>query len=122
MHETGKAKESPDVGEGLARGPIANARDLGVIWNAAVVIALVPKDDDLGACDDNLLGGDCGCSTAEAVEDAMDVLEEFPDELADVEILWNGLIVTVFSLVAGLRSFDGGVIHGCVGNLRNLWG
>ena len=47
----------------------------------------MPKDDDLGACDDDLLGGDCGSGTAEAVEDAMDVLEVFPDELADVRVL-----------------------------------
>jgi len=88
----------------------------------AIVIALVPKDDNLRACDDDLLGGDCGSGTVEAVEDVMDVLEVFPDELIDVRVLWNGLIVTVFSLVAGLRSFDGRVIHECVGNLRNLWG
>jgi len=56
-----------DVGEGLAGGPVANTRDLGVVGNAPFVSALVSKNGDLGACNDNLLGGDSGASSAEAV-------------------------------------------------------
>jgi len=56
-----------DVGEGLAQGPVANVRDLGVVGNAPFVSALVSKNGDLGACNNDLLGGDGGASGAEAV-------------------------------------------------------
>ena len=82
----------------------------------------MPEDDDFGACDDKLLGGDCGSGTAEAIEDAVDVLEVFPDESADSGILWDGLIVTILCLVAGLRSLDSGVVYKRVGNVRDLGG
>jgi len=97
-------------------------RDLGLVRNAAVVVALVPEDDDFGACDDELLGRDCGSGAAEAMEDAVDVLEVFLDESADSGILWDGLIVTILHLIAGLRSLDSGVVYKCVGNVRDLGG
>ena len=56
-----------DVGEGLAGGLVANARDLGVVGNAPFISALVSKDGDVGACNDDLFGKDGGASGAEAV-------------------------------------------------------
>jgi len=56
-----------DVREGLAGGPVVNVRDLGVVGNAPFVSALVSKDGDVGACNDDLFGGDGGTSGVEAV-------------------------------------------------------
>jgi len=41
--------------------------DLGVVGNVPFISALVSKDGDVGACNDDLLGGDGGASSAEAV-------------------------------------------------------
>jgi len=96
--------------------------DFGLVWNTAVIVALVPEDDDFGACNDKLLRGDCGSGAAKAMKDAVDVLEVLPDESADSGILWDGFIVTILRLVASLRSLDSSVIYKRVGNVRDLGG
>ena len=46
MWDGKKAEESTDVGEGLAAGPVADLGDLGVIGDAAFIVAPVSEDDD----------------------------------------------------------------------------
>ena len=93
-----------------------------IMTNTSIVSALVPEDDDFGARDDDLLGGDCGSCAAEPMQDAVDVLKVFPDEFADAGVLWNGLIITVVGLVTSCRSFDGSVVHECAGDVGDLRG
>jgi len=66
-HVPGKPEKGADVGEVLAVGPVADSGDLGVVRDAALIVALVPEDDDFWDCNEKLLGGNGGASTAEAV-------------------------------------------------------
>src|SRR5487761_1177110 len=110
-HVTGGAKECTDIGEILARGPVSDLVDLGVIGNAAVVIALVSEDDYFGDCYEQLLGRNCGSGASEAVEDAVYIVKVLPDEAAHLIVLGDCLESAVVGLVASRRPFDAAVVH-----------
>ena len=82
----------------------------------------MPENDNFGARDNDLLGGDHGSGTAEVMENAVHILKVFPDELVDARVVWNGLIITVVSLIASGWPFDGSVVHKCAGDVGNLGG
>jgi len=84
VHVAGDTEEGADIGEVLAFGPFADLGDLGVIWDASFVGALVSEDGDFWPCDSKLLGGNGGSSAEEAVEDAMDVVDMYPNESVDL--------------------------------------
>jgi len=84
VHVAGDAKKGADVREVLALRPFADLGDLGVVWDAAFVGALVSEDGDFQPCNGKLLGGNGGFSTEEVVEDAMDVIDMHPNESADL--------------------------------------
>ena len=67
MHKASEAQEGTDIGEGLAGGPVMNVCNLRLIRNMAFICAFVSEDCDLRTCDNNLLGGDSGASSAEVV-------------------------------------------------------
>jgi hypothetical protein len=50
------AQEGVDISNGLARWPVPDLRNLGIIGSAALIIALVPKDDDFRDCKGELGG------------------------------------------------------------------
>ena len=102
MHVAGDAKKGTDVREVLALRPFADLGDLGVVWDAAFVGALVSEDGDFWPCDGELLGGNGGSGAEEAVEDAMDIVDVHPNELADLWVSWNHLVPSVLSFETGL--------------------
>ena len=55
-HVPSEAKKSVDVREALAIGPIMDLGYFGVIGDAAIVVALVPEDDNFWDCDEEFLG------------------------------------------------------------------
>jgi len=70
----------------------------------------VPEECDFGDCDGDFLSGDGGASTEKMVEDAVDIIEVLPDKAADLRVSGNGLVPTIFHLVASRWSFDAYVI------------
>jgi hypothetical protein len=94
--------------------------NLGVIRNAAFVIALVPEDSDFWDSDGDLLGGDSGAGAEEAVEDAMDIIQVFPNEAADLQVSQNGFIPTILSLVVCCGPFNASVIYEGNGSVQDL--
>jgi len=121
VHVASDAKEGTDVGECLASGPVTDLGYLGVVQNAAFVVALVAKDSDFGDGDGELLGRYGGSSAKEMVDDAMDVVEVLPDEVTNLRVSWNGLIPSVLSFIVGRGAFDVGVVHKGQGGVRDLW-
>ena len=71
----------------------------------------MPKDGDFWNGDGNLFRRDSGTSTEEVMEDAMDVVQVFLNEAADLWVSWNGFIPTILGLVACYRPFDAGVVY-----------
>jgi hypothetical protein len=55
-HVASNAEEGMNVGEGLTLGPVIDLSDLGVVRNAAFVVALVSEDSNFRNGDSNLLG------------------------------------------------------------------
>ena len=68
------------------------------------------KDGDFGNGDGDLLGGNGGASTEEAVENAMDVVEVLPDEVVDLGVSGNSFISFILGFVVGSGSLDAGVV------------
>jgi len=101
LHVAGDAQEGAGVGEIFARRPVSDSRNLGVIGDAAFVIALVAKEGDFWDCDGDLLGRNGGTSAEKTVEDVVDVVEVFPDKTPDLRISGNGLIPTILCFVLG---------------------
>jgi hypothetical protein len=75
-----------DIGEGLACRPVSDTSNLGVIQDATFVVALVSKDDDFRYSDEELFSRDSSASTAEVVENVVDIKKMLPDELTNAEI------------------------------------
>jgi hypothetical protein len=110
-HVAGDAEEGADVGEGLTLGPVTDLGDLGVVRNAAFIIALVPKDSDFWDGDGDLLGRDSGTGAEEVVEDAMDIVQVFPNEAADLWVSRSGFVPTILGLIVCHGPFDAGVVY-----------
>jgi hypothetical protein len=55
-HVASNAEEGANIGEGLTLGPVVDLSDLGVIRNAAFVVALVSKDSNFRNGNGDLLG------------------------------------------------------------------
>ena len=62
MHEASGTQESADIGERFAGQPVADTGYFGVIWNPAIIAALVSKDNDLWYRDEEFFGRDSGAS------------------------------------------------------------
>ena len=110
VHISSKAKEGADVREVLAFRPVVDLHDLGIVRDAALVVAFVAEDSNFRNCKEELLGGDGGTSTEEAVENAMYIVGMFPDEAADLAVSRSGLVPTVLKFVARCWSFNACVI------------
>jgi len=91
-----------------------------VVGYAAFVIALVSENDNFRDSNKELLSGDSGAGTAEAMEDAIDVVEVFPHELVDKGVVGSGGEAAVVSLVTRGRTFDAAVIDVGPGNIRDF--
>jgi len=120
VHVAGDAKKGVDVGEVLALRPFADLGDLGVVWDAAFVGALVSEDGDFRPCDGELLGGNSGSGTEEAVEDAMDIVDMHPNESADLQVSWNRLVPSILGFETGLGAFDVCVVQKGLGGVQDL--
>jgi len=70
----------------------------------------VPEECDFGDYDGDFLSRDGGASTEEMVEDVVDIVEVLPDKAVDLRVSGNGLIPTIFCLVASWWSFDAYVV------------
>jgi hypothetical protein len=119
-HKPGKAKEGSNIRKIFARRPIVNACNLWVIGDMSFVGALVPKDDDLRACDDDLLCRDSGPSGLKVVEDAMDILKVLPNELANARVFWNGLVTVIVSFIMNGQPLDGTIVNKQAGDEWDL--
>jgi hypothetical protein len=82
----------------------------------------VPKNDDFGAGDDDLLCGDGGSCDVKAVENAMDVLKVLPDELANARVFRDRGVAAIISFVVSGRPLNGAVIYERSGNVRDFRG
>jgi hypothetical protein len=119
-HVAGDTKKGVDVGEVLAVGPVADLGNLGVVGDAAFVVAFVSEYDDFGDSDEEFLCRDGGASTKESMEYAVDVVQMFSDETADLVVSGNRLIPTVLGFVARWQTFDASVVHKGVCFVGNL--
>ena len=120
-HVASDAEEGADVGKVLASRPVADFVDLGVVRDAAFVVALVSENGDLRNGDEKLRRGDGGSGAEESVKDAVNITDVLPNEAADLRVSRDCLIPTILGFVAGSQSFDAGVVYEgyCgVGNLR----
>jgi hypothetical protein len=81
----------------------------------------VSKDDDFRHCNEDLFGRDCSTSVAESVEDAVDVEEVEPDELANTRVVGQSLIATITSFEARCRSLDATVVDVGPSHMRDFW-
>jgi hypothetical protein len=119
-HEASSPEKCSDVGEHFAGGPVLDVQDLWIVGDAAFVVALVAKNDDLWYCHEQFLGRNGGAGTAEVVENA-EVEEMFPDESLYIVVLRDRLILPTIDLVSCRRPLDAAVVHiwpGDVGDLR----
>ena len=78
------------------------------------------EDGDFQDSDGDLLGRDSGASTEEAVEDAVDVIQVFPNEVTDLWVSRNGFIPTILGLIACRGPFDAGVVYKGNSSVRDL--
>jgi hypothetical protein len=120
LHEASSPKKCLDVGEHFAGGPVPDAWDLWIVGDAAFVVALVAKNDDLWYCHKQFLGRNCGAGTVEVVEDAVEVEEMFPDELLYVGVLRDCLILSTINLILYCGPLDAAVIHIWPGDIGDL--
>ena len=102
-------------------GPITDLGYFGVIGDAAIIVALVPKDDNFWDCNEEFLGRD-GCTSAmKMVEYAVDIIQVFSDEMAHLIVCGDCLISTIVSFVVSCRPFYATIVHegpGDVGDFR----
>jgi hypothetical protein len=111
VHVAYDAKKGMDIGEVLAVGPVADLGNLGVVGDAAFVVAFVSKYDNLGDSDEEFLCRDGSTSTKESMEYVVDIIQMFPDKMANLVVSRNRLISTILSFVAHWQTLDAGVIH-----------
>jgi len=119
-HISSKAKKGADIGEVLAFGPIADLCDLGIVRDAALVVAFVTKNCDFWNCKEELLGRDGGTGAEEAVKDAMYVVGMLPNKVADLAVSRDGLVPTILKFIMSCWSFDASIVqkgHCRVGDL-----
>ena len=119
-HVAGDAKKGADVGEVLAVRPVPDLGHLGVIRDAAFIVALVSEDDNFRDGNEELLRGDGGTSTEESMEYSVDVVQMFPDETADLIVSRNCFVPSVLGFITRWRAFDASVVHKGVGLIGNL--
>jgi len=119
-HVSGKPEKGADIGEVFAVGPVVDFGNFGGVGDAAIIIALVPKDHNFRDCNKKFLGGYGGASAVEAVENAMDIIEMFPDEVAHLVVVRDCLESTTISLVASCGPLDTAVVHEGPGNVRDF--
>jgi hypothetical protein len=80
----------------------------------------VAQNYDFWYCYEQLHGRDGGASTAEVVEDAMEVEQVLPDKLSDAGVIWDGLVLTTVDFVSHCGSFDAAVVDVQPGNMGDL--
>jgi hypothetical protein len=81
-----------------------------IFWDMAFIYAFVPKDNDIWNCKEELGGGDCGTGMAKMVDNSIDVVKVFPDELSDARVLRDGLVSSFWGLIVRSRATDCNVI------------
>jgi hypothetical protein len=119
-HEASSPKKCLDVSECFAGGPVPDVRDLWIIRDAAFVVALVAKNDNLWYCHEQFLGRNSGTSAAEVVENAVEVEEMFPDESSYIMVLRDHLILPTIDLILCHGPLDAAVIHIWPGDMGDL--
>ena len=120
-HVTSNAKEGTDVRKVLTSWPVVDFVNLGVVRDAAFMVALVYENGDLRDGDKKLRCGDGSSGTEESVKNMVNITDMLPNKAADLWVSRDHLIPTILGFVAGSWSFDAGVIYKgyCgVGNLR----
>jgi hypothetical protein len=119
-HVARDAKKGMDIGEVLAFRPVTNLGHLGVIRDAAIVVAFVSKNDDFGDGNEKFLRRDGGAGTEKLMEYAVDIVQMFPDEAADLIVSRNHFVPSVLGFITCWRAFDASVVHKGVGLVRDL--
>jgi hypothetical protein len=116
-HETCGAEKGADISNGAASRPIADSRDLRVVWDVAIEVALVAENDDFWNCNKKFLSGNGSSSTMEAVEDAVHINEVFPNEPVDTGIVGDSFVTAAGSFIARSGAFNAAVVHKGAGNM-----
>jgi hypothetical protein len=80
----------------------------------------VAEDNDFWDCNKKLFSGNSGSGTAEAVEDAVHIVEVFPDEFADAGVVGNCFEAAIGCFILGGRAFDAAVIHERASDVRDF--
>jgi hypothetical protein len=91
-----------------------------VVRNAAIKIAFVAEDNDFWDCNKKLFSRNSGSGTVEAVEDAVQVIEVFPDEFADAGVVGNHFEAAIGCFILGGGTFDAAVVHKRVSDVRDF--
>jgi hypothetical protein len=120
VHVAHNAKIGTDIREVLAFRPVTNLGHLGVIRDAAIIVAFVSKNDDFGDGDEKFLCRDGGTGTEKSMEYVVDIVQMFPDEVADLIVSRNHFIPSVLGFIMRWWAFDASVVHKGVGLVRDL--
>jgi hypothetical protein len=119
-HVACDAKKGADIGEVLAFGPVTNPGHLGVIRDVAVIVAFVSENDDFGDGNEKFLCRDGGAGAEKLMEYVVDVVQMFPDKVADLIVSRNHFVPSVLSFITCWQAFDASVIHKGVGLVGDL--
>jgi hypothetical protein len=119
-HVARDAKKGADIGEVLTFRPVTNLGHLGVIRDAAVIVAFVSENDDFGDGDEKFLCRDGGTGAEKSMEYAVDVIQMFPDEAADLIVSRNRFVPSILGFITRWRAFDASVVHKGVGLVGDL--
>jgi hypothetical protein len=120
VHVACDAKKGTDIREVLAFRPVTNPGHLGVIRDAAIIVAFVSENDDFGDGNKKFLRRDGGAGAEKLMEYAVDVIQMFPDEAVDLIVSRNRFIPSVLGFIMHWWAFDASVIHKGVGLVGDL--
>jgi hypothetical protein len=76
-----------------------------------LVIAPLTQDDDGVDAEVEFLAGEYATNIFEPLQDAVDIGEVLPDEVADTRILRDGLVGAVEILIAGDQTFYSYIVN-----------
>jgi hypothetical protein len=114
------AKKGADIREVLAFGPVMNPGHLGVIRDAAIIVAFMSENDDFRDGNKKFLRRDGGASTEKSMEYVVDVIQMFPDEAVDLIVSRNRFVPSVLGFIMHWWAFDASVVHKGVGLVGDL--
>jgi hypothetical protein len=119
--DTSSTEESADFRQSLARAPITDGSNPRLVRESSFIRATVTKYGDLWRANCELVTGECSSAIFHALNDAIKVLEMFPNKTTNAGVLWNSFAGTIWEYVASSGTFNWDVVDVGDGDVRDLW-